>query len=455
MNMKRNTSVRTRVIVVAVLLMGAVPVAKAAPYRVQDITKADAPGTSYTILGGNQYFNDAGQVTGILLNYSNDKVYSFGPRGFVWSPAWQPWPLQALDTLGRDALGYGNGTPAAMNDKGVVAGTSTLFLNAVDQGPRPVAWAWGALAQLKEDKQFVSGNAVAINAGGSIAGFGEYYDHGVDKGSRALLWTDHATLNLGTFGTDPNGSASSAAAAINANNAVAGYSDFFDSSGNWFCQHAFLWTAGHLQDLGTLGTDPSGFACSAASAINANNAVVGTSDYYDSNGNWSCVHAFLWAGGSMKNLGTLGTDPNGFACSFGMTVNASNQVLGISDYYDGNGNWSGQHGFLWAGGTMTDLGALGVDGSGFTFSTPNAANDVGQVVGTSSYSENGVANGNRAFLYQAGAMLDLNTLLPAGSGLLLENALAVNNAGQIVAFGTRTQASNSYNVYILLSPSKK
>ena len=97
---------------------------------------------------------------------------------------------------------------------------------------------------------------------------------------------------------------------------------------------------------------------------------------------------------------------------------------------------------------MQDLGALGVDEFGTSFSFPNALNDAGQVVGVST----GVANGNRAFLYQNGAMVDLNTLLPASSGLLLENALAINNRGQITAFGTRTTAAGTYQVYVLLTP---
>ena len=104
---------------------------------------------------------------------------------------------------------------------------------------------------------------------------------------------------------------------------------------------------------------------------------------------------------------------------------------------------------------MRDLGTLGADESGFSNSTPYAVNDAGQVVGWSTYSENGVAKGNRAFLYQAGVMVDLNTLLPANGDFLLENALAINNRGQITAFGTRTNGGNSYPVYVLLTPLKR
>jgi hypothetical protein len=49
-------------------------------------------------------------------------------------------------------------------------------------------------------------------------------------------------------------------------------------------------------------------------------------------------------------------------------------------------------------------------------------------------------------------MVDLNTLVPADSGVLLENALAINNRGQITAFGTRTTVEGTYQVYVLLTP---
>src|SRR5262245_7626007 len=122
--------------------------------------------------------------------------------------------------------------------------------------------------------------------------------------------------------------------------------------------------------------------------------------------------------------------------------------------YDSAGNWLGQHAFLWTNGTMRDLGtALCLDESGSPI-VPSL-NDAGQVVGCRTHVENGVVNGNRAFLYQNGAIVDLNTLLPADSGLLLENALAVNNRGQITAFGTRTTAAETYQVYVLLTPVRR
>ena len=42
----------------------------------------------------------------------------------------------------------------------------------------------------------------------------------------------------------------------------------------------------------------------------------------------------------------------------------------------------------------------------------------------------------RAFLWRNGVMTDLNTLLPAASGWLLQVATSISDGGQIVGYGT-------------------
>ena len=78
------------------------------------------------------------------------------------------------------------------------------------------------------------------------------------------------------------------------------------------------------------------------------------------------------------------------------------------------------------GGPLKDLGTLGgTDSNGL------AVNATGQVVGYSTT----VTGATHAFLYSDGRLLDLNDLIPAGSGFTLVDATGINNVGQIASFG--------------------
>jgi probable HAF family extracellular repeat protein len=66
------------------------------------------------------------------------------------------------------------------------------------------------------------------------------------------------------------------------------------------------------------------------------------------------------------------------------------------------------------------------------FSVAFGINNAGEIVGES----NASGGMPHAFLYENGVMTDLNSLLPAGSGWTLDYATAVNDAGEIVGWGT-------------------
>ncbi len=85
------------------------------------------------------------------------------------------------------------------------------------------------------------------------------------------------------------------------------------------------------------------------------------------------LHAFLWDPATgMQDLGTLG---GGF--SFGMGINDSGQVTGVSTTASGLA-----HAFLWDGTGMLDLNDLIVPGSGWTLlEAGHAINDAGQITG--------------------------------------------------------------------------
>jgi probable HAF family extracellular repeat protein len=224
--------------------------------------------------------------------------------------------------------------------------------------------------------------------------------------------TDLGPLPGGTF---------SEAFAINASGQVVGDAGTQDASGNVVTQHAVRWDAAATTPT-DLGTSP-GITSSYAIDINASGAVVGWSD-----------GAVEWASGTTTPT-TLGLLP-GSTFSHALAINASGQVVGEDDIKDANGN-TVAHAVRWDAGTTTptDLGTLSV--SGITTSTVAwGINASGQVVGAAGALPDGTIWGH-AVLWNAGMTTptDLGSLLPSGSGWVLEIAYAINDAGQIVGVG--------------------
>ena len=89
---------------------------------------------------------------------------------------------------------------------------------------------------------------------------------------------------------------------------------------------------------------------------------------------------------------------------------------------------------------MTDLGVP----SGFTNSVANAINDDGDIVG---YCYNAGSSKTHAFLYRNGQMIDLNSMVPSGSGWLLNQAAAINIQGQIV--GSAIDSDSNPRAFVL------
>ena len=171
---------------------------------------------------------------------------------------------------------------------------------------------------------------------------------------------------------------------------------------------AFIYRNGVMSPLG----EPFGFTDSAATAISEYGPIAG---WASTKGNASSTRAFLFNDGVMTNLGTLG------GVSVALGVNAG-EAVGYSVVASG-----ARHAFLYRDGSMSDLGTLGGANS-----EAAAINDFSWIVGTSDVAGGGM----HAFLSRNGEkMVDLNSLLPAGSGWVLEAATAINFSNEIVGFG--------------------
>ncbi len=167
-----------------------------------------------------------------------------------------------------------------------------------------------------------------------------------------------------------------------------------------------------------------GDSTSAATAINDRGQVVGISgDCDQAVGRYSARHAVLW-----DNNGKATEIPNlgGTSWHTPMDINVHGDVAGFSNP-DEPGDEVGDfisRAFLWINGadTAQDLKTL----PGDLFSQAFALNSQGQVVGVSF----GGPSGARAFLWQDGALTNLNDLVSIAPNVLL-SAQDINDAGQI------------------------
>jgi probable HAF family extracellular repeat protein len=153
--------------------------------------------------------------------------------------------------------------------------------------------------------------------------------------------------------------------------------------------------------------------------INNRGQIIGTSNLV---GDLS-THAFVWENGVMTNLGTLG-GPN----SYPLWINDRGDIVGEADisFVQNSLGQFPHHAFLWRNGTMTDLGTLG------STSHAESINNKGQVVGRSRPGSE-ISVLQHGFLWEnGGPMIDLNTLIPAGSNFQLIDAYDINDRGEIL-----------------------
>ena len=195
------------------------------------------------------------------------------------------------------------------------------------------------------------------------------------------------------------------------------------------------WQNGEVRELPTYSGDPDG----NAHAINDFGLVIGGSGVCAAYNpiwltNLQPLHALLWEGGKATDLGSLGGTGHGNGI-MALNLNNHGQVIGSSDL-QGDASF---HAFLWTRETgMQDLTTL----QGDVDSAALGINDSGQIVGVSI----DASFNPRAFLRQGQELIDLNTLVPAGSPLYLASACSINAAGEIAGFAF--DSSGNVHTYV-------
>jgi probable HAF family extracellular repeat protein len=236
-------------------------------------------------------------------------------------------------------------------------------------------------------------------------------NHGHTVGYLAVGANRHAFVNTGGGAVDLGtlGGADSAAYGINNAGVVVG-----EAATATVARRAFVYRGTSLMDLGTLGGTESW-----ARAINNAGQITGTAALPDNS-----PRAFRYSGGVMQNLGTLPSTIELY--SFGEAINERARVAGSSSAGAFTPPEPPQHAFVTRDGGLIDIGTFGG-----ARSEAFGINDSGKVVGTSATEE---FRFSHAFLWWKGITIDIGAL-DRGSAA----AYDINNRDQVV--GTTTAVS--------------
>ena len=399
-----------------------------------------------------------------------------GPNGFVNGPG--------VRDLSNSGIYAGEAETATPDPYAPYCQNGDCF---VQHGQK---WRNGVVTDLGTLGVNLSGGATWISANGRfISGVS---DNGVPDPllgytteNRAVLWTDNGAI--ADLGTLPGGTESFSFSVNNkgmvvgiANNAVPDpFSPPFSFLG-WGTQtRAFLWQDGVMQDLGTLGgPDALPFE------VNERGQIMGYS-YTDSIPNATTglptIDPFLWENGTMIDLGTLGgtlgfpsymnnrgqvagvsnlagdanTHPflwdRGVLTDIGTFGGSNGETDRISDSGDvvGRADLPGDfihHAFVWKNGVMTDLGVV----PGDSCTNGRAVNSRGQAIGTST---NCMGVTQHIFLWENGSIFDLGALILGGTDIAFQEALDINDRGEIAVVGVLPNGDQ--HAVLLLPASEK
>ena len=281
------------------------------------------------------------------------------------------------------------------------------------------------------------------------------------SGDIATLFTNGQAMDLGTL--EPGDVA--IATGINRMVEVVGYEPFSHTSGNTF--HAFLYANGTLRDIHSPSLFPAG---TIANAINGSGVVVG-----QGNLTASSFHAFVYSAGKMSDIGPPGafqasavavndvgeiignaypggafvlstgkftflTPPSGASVSVN-AISSTGEIAGTIFFNSG----APPHAAIFNNGVWNDLGGINgvaVHGTG--------VNSAGQVIAIAYFpvqSYHPFRPGKHVgYIVRNGGLVDLNTLIPPNSGFTITDAIAINDAGQILC------NANNGDRAVLLSP---
>jgi len=344
----------------------------------------------------------------------------------TWAPAAMAQATYVLRDLGT--LGGTSSFALDINNLGQVTGNAQTVTG--QPAPRLNTFLWNEpgpmvnLGVLPGSNNFSRG--YAINDLGVVVGESD------NNTSHAFVSANGSMTGLTRLAGDND---RGVAHDINNNGVIVGISS------NGVASRPTRWVNGVASDLGSV----DGLTTTTGRAWGLNEA--GQAVGYSRRDTTSSVsQATLWSGNSAPlNLGSL--LPDSFSEAF--AINAAGTIAGVAVAGNTSSGTNIRQAVRWTfNGSAHALQALG--SMGRTFSEAKDINDAGQIVG---FVTNIGGSPQRAFVYQGGGMVDLNTFIDATSGFTLATAEGINDRGDIVGWGRVGGQTHAYLLQAVPEPS--
>ena len=425
------TNLMTSISAIALLAAMVLPSQLAAQhtrYKLVDLGTLGGP-HSYGSVNGDGFalLNDSGVVASsadLAVTDPNASFFCYDPDCFqAHASEWKHGEITDLGALPGD----NNSAAGSINSRGWAAGQSqSSILDPVLGIPefRGVLWKDGQVIDLGTLEAGTESLGIYVNDAGQAIGFSTVNTEPDPLGfvfqTHTFIWKNGKKLDIGTLGgadTVPGASCSHPPEGMVAGGSTT--TTTLNPDTGLPTADPFLWDHGGMTDLGTLG-GTNGFA----QCVNHRRQVIGASSLAANpaacNSGGPGCHAFFWEDGVMRDLGTLGGDN-----SEAIWLNDAGVVVGSADLPGPSGNQT-HDAVVWVNGVIHDLGTV----SGDACSRGRGLNARGEIVGGSSDCHNFL----HAFVSEhGGPAIDLNTLIPTGSGFQLTNAFNINDRGEILA----------------------
>jgi probable HAF family extracellular repeat protein len=339
--------------------------------------------------------------------------------------------------------GYEISRCLGINNSGKVVGRFYNYNTETEKAEDRQAFIWDSIngAQILPTLDGES-SAWGINDNGLVSGF----SYNEDANEHAVRWdsTNFSIVDIGTLTNTTTGVSGATSTSYNLNNLgqVVGLADIPNDAGDFTPFHAFFYQDSTIQDLGTLTTDWPGWqnGYSIAYDINNNGEIVGIA--HDSS--WVFLPFIYDESDAPDAMRELSRDPaylsgewyavaiNEFGLIGGHVISATNESR---PYY-----WENES----ASPTPITMPA------GFPYGEIYGINEAGQMVGIMWDSTDDNAT-EHAFIFDTtNGIRDLNDLIDPASEWILNFARDINNASQIVGYGSL----NDVNRGFILTPTE-